>query len=323
MGRNQTTGARRARLATCLAIGAAACTFGADPDPRKAVLHMPRPSWAAARDDGLVTMVAPVEVSIPAAAPAGEMAVRDATPAGAPRAIAVGKNAGHAIDEAIERAFASTCDECTFAWLRSNDRDAVDHLLLGRAEFGVISGRLSPREVNAGLRQTRLGVELFALVVAPGSPVVSLTRSQMRQVLTGQVTDWGQLGHRSEAIVVVVPTDRLVAERAAHTLIPGDDFTATAVRVPSQRHTADQILQHPGAVGVVRLCGAPLEAGQKLLQIDWFSPTLDAFDYGTYPFGQALQLITSGPATGLGQRFLAFARTSAGRDLFGRSLLLP
>ncbi|MEO6593332.1 MAG: substrate-binding domain-containing protein [Planctomycetota bacterium] len=307
----------------CFALCAAACTFGADPVPRAradrtAQAPAPRPS-----DEAPVFVVAAVEVSMPAPAPAMETAVRQAMPARADHAVTVGKNAVHAIDPTLERAFASQSSDPSLAWVRSSDRDVIDHLLLGRADFGLISGQLSPREQNAGLRQARVGVELFALVVAANSPVRSLTRSQVRLVLTGGATEWRQLGLTGGAIVTIAPADPLEADRAARTLIPGDTFASTTLRAPSPRHTADQILQNPGAIGVVRLTSAPLEAGQKLVQIDWFSPSFAAFDYGTYPFGQALQVVTSGQPSGLSENFLAFARTEAGRKLLGRTLLLP
>jgi phosphate transport system substrate-binding protein len=189
-------------------------------------------------------------------------------------------------------------------------------------DFVVLGGSLSPRERHAGLRQTRLGLELFAIAVSPDFPLRSLSRSQVRQLLAGEVTEWGQLGYDLGPVTAVVPAERALAERAAKALIPGDDFAAAAVRVASEALVAEQVQRHRGAIGVVRVPSRPQESGLRLLPIDWTPPTPEAFGYGTYPFGVPVHLITSGQPDGAAQRFLQFAQSVEGRTMLSRTLLV-
>ncbi len=323
MGNNTTSGVWRAGALLLLAVVSTACDMGQDPDPRviAAAIDAQRPRSQSV-DEGPMVVVAAFDAGPSAPAPAVETAPRSESPQRQELLIAVGRNATPTVDATLAHAFATACPDLAVNQVACGDRDAVELLMVARADFAVIGGQLSQREQHAGLRQTRIGVELFALATAPNSPVRSLSRTQVRQVLTGEVTHWQQLGFEGGAIVVVVPADRSMAERAARALIPGDTFASTAVAVASERHVADQILQHEGAIAIVRILDHPMEAGQKLLQIDWCPPTGEAFDYGTYPFGQPVQLITSGQPSGAGLRFLEFARGDDGRELFGRTLLL-
>ena len=306
------------------AVVAAGCSLDNATDPRAMARSLGLDAAPARSPDDRPQLVVASMLSggyTPPAAPAVETSPRTWTPPPREAAIVVGTNAAQVVDDALTNAFLSRLDGITGKPANCPDRDAVDLLMVGRADFGVIGGQLSTREQQAGLRQTRLGVELFALSIGPASPVKSLTHQQVRMIFTGQVTTWQQLGYDGGAIVPVIPSDRAMAERAARALIPGDAFASVCIGVPSERHVVDQFLREPGAIGIVRLTKAPHEAGQKLVAIDWCQPSVEAFGYGTYPYGLPVHVITSGQPAGIAEQFVAFARGAEGRELLGRTLL--
>jgi ABC-type phosphate transport system substrate-binding protein len=311
-----------------LAIATSACGSDSDPDPNAIAAALdaerqPPPDW-----NRPVTEVAegnssnPSNPSQPPPVPSEETQVREDAPARQVTTIALGIDAAHVLDTTVQRAVAQGCPELFAKYAPCSDRDAVEVLMVGRAEFGVIGGPLSPREVEAGLCQTRIGIELFALAVAQDLPARSLSRAQVRQVLTGEVTRWEQFGYEGGEITVFAPADRNMAQRAARALMPGDNFAATARRVDSQRELASNILVVGGSIGIVHVLDQPLEAGLRLLQIDWIAATAETFESDTYPFGQAVHLVTSGPPTGTSLKFLEYVRSEDGRSLLQRCLLL-
>lgn len=298
----------------CLVTG---CTMGADPDPRDSAVPLPAPRPPA--DDGPVVVVA--ALAAPAsAAPLAEPNTRQAQPVARRLVVAIGEKAAHTFDPDLKQAFLATRPGVEGTFLELTDRDVVDSLLVAKADFGVLAGQLSQREQHAGLRQVQIGVELYALAVAPDSPLRSLTPSQVRQIFTGQVREWRELGLPGGTIVPVAPADGKLAERVARVIMPGDDYAASVTRVATERHVADQALRHPGAIGIVVLTDQPMEPGIKVLQIDWQTPTPEAFTYGSYPFGLPVQLVSTGAPSGETLRFLEFARSTAGRGLLGRCL---
>ena len=322
MGRKTTSG--HVAVLALLAIAGNACDSD-DPDPRAiaAAIDAERqqpPDWnrpmpVVADGDGN-------HASEPPPVPTAETQVREDAPPLRFTTIAVGIDAAHVIDPSVQRGVAQACPEFAAKYAPCSDRDAIEVLMVGRAEFGLIGGPLSPREMEAGLGQTRIGIELFALAVAQDLPARSLSREQVRQVLTGETTQWEQLGNGGGEITVFAPTDRNVAQRATRALMPGSNFAATARRVDTEREIASNLLVVGGSIGIVHVLDQPLEAGLRHMQIDWIAATVETFESDTYPFGQAVHLVTSGPPTGTSLQFLEFARSEAGRSLLQRSLLV-
>src|SRR5262245_6832883 len=308
-----------------LAMPGSACD-PCDPDPNAIAAALdaerqPPPDWN--RPVPVIAEGNPSDPSeTPPPGPAVETQIREDAPAIPTTTIALGIDAAHVVDSTVQRAVAQACQDLGAKYAPCSDRDAVEVLMVGRAEFGVIGGPLSPREVEAGLGQTKIGIELFALAVAQDLPARSLSRTQVRQVLTGEVTRWEQLGYEGGDITIFAPADRFVAQRAARALMPGENFAATCRRVDSQRELANNILVVGGSMGIVHVLDQPLDAGLRLLQIDWITATAETFECGTYPFGQAVHLVTSGQPTGASLKFLEYARSEAGRSLLQRSLLL-
>lgn len=248
------------------------------------------PVQAAVPRQGLVAMPAPLAeraLAAPRTARAVQVAVgRTAVDLGAP-----------------EPAHLLPGDVYETVSTRAADRDAVEWMLLARADFAVVATPLSGRDQRAGLRQTTLGAEVFALAVASDNPLQSLSRDQMRRVLTGELRDWSALGLARAPLRVVVPNETLVATRAARALIPGDPFATDSLRAAGEAGVADLVRTEPGLVGVVRLGSAEL-AGVRLLPIDYVQPSNETWTYGTYPFGTGLHLVTSGPVDGPARVYL-------------------
>ncbi|MCA8974056.1 MAG: substrate-binding domain-containing protein [Planctomycetes bacterium] len=257
----------------------------------------------------------------PAAAPMAEMqATRTARVPRELRTVALSLDARGMLDAGIEAGLENHTG-CDITFAPCGDRDAVELLMVNRVDVALMGGSLSSRERHAGLRQTPLGVELFALAVAPEFPLQSLSSSQVRKVLTGEITNWQQLGCDRGAIVVVVPSRKDLLQRAGTAIIKGDNFTANAVRVADGQRVRDQLLRNDGAIAVVRL-ESPAQPGMKLLQIDRIPPTIEAFRSGHYPFGSELQLITSGNPDEFARQLLNYADSEDGQELLGRSLLV-
>lgn len=313
---NSTT---RMRGGAVLGLLLASCTVGSDPDPRDVV---PAPTARAGdqASDAPQLVVARVALAAATPTPMAESAARRPQPTTRPLVVALGQNAADAFGADLRRAYAEARPDVACSFAQLTDRDLVESLILGNADFGVIGGQLSAREQHAGLRQTQLAVEVFALAVAAKSPVRSLSPSQVRQIFTGQAQDWAQFGFPAGTIVPVAPAEPRFAERAARAMIPGDDFAASVTRVANERYVADQAVQHPGAIGVVRVTERALEQGLQLVQIDFTQPSAEAFTWNTYPFGLPVQLITSGAPAGEALRFLDFVRSDTGRSALSATL---
>jgi hypothetical protein len=308
-------------LLAALGIG---CTSAPDPDPRVTC----RAAFAAARQHHQEPLLQPETAELPpAAAPApfGESARRTVAPARPRLLLAITEDARDALGSPVEHGFAAACPDVDAAFLALGEREALEVLLVGRADAALCAGRLSPQDQHAGLRGVPFGTELWAVAVASDFPVHSLSREVLRQVLTGELVDWGQLGFDRGPIAVVTPAHQATAARAARALVPGDRFASGALRLGDADLVARQLRVERGAIAVVRVptSGLGLGTGVRVLAIDGVPPSPAAFAGGAYPYGLPVQLVTAGPVAGVAQRWVGFTGSRDGRELLGRTLALP
>lgn len=308
-----------------LACITASCGTGADTDPRALAAEFP-PPYILPYDEIEPATGHIYDVAEPVgfAAPMAESApLRVAAPDPELVVVAVGRGARESFSSAVAYEFEELVGDASCKPIQCTDREAVELLTVGHADFGVISGALSQRDIQSGIRQTPLGVELFALAVPQGNPVRSLDPREVRSIFTGGVANWRELGHEAGAVVAIVPSEQRLLDRASRSMIPGDRFASTCVRADDEDDVTRLLQQHPGAIALVRLTDTPRSFGQKLLEIDWTAPSADAFSYGTYPFGAPVQLITAGTPTPRALDFLSYARSDRGRARLGDHLSLP
>lgn len=312
---------RRLALAGIAAL-AGACDFGEAQDPRLLAMQCPPP------------VIRPTEIAIK---PAVGNVCHFAEPSSMPMAesasaseqaqqvigelrVVVGDNASASFDISFQSAFSDTTEKRIGQRIQSSDREAIELLMIGRADFGLIGGSLSNRDINSGLQQTQVGIELYALSVSPMSSVRSLSSSQVRQVFAGQVTNWQQLGFHAAPIVAMIPDDELFAERAQQTLMNEHSFASTCLPVGSEQEVADKLRKSPGAIGIVRVTPNADWTGHKLIQVDWTPPTVKAFASGAYKFGIPVQLVTQGKPDNTAIDFIRFAKSPEGRALLAETL---
>lgn len=319
-------GAINTLAAACglVALGVATGAQGAScPDPNAIARSLERNAAAPTVSvDDLAPVGAdlPLEaLATPSAPPAPLGEVRpDPAPSGA--RFVVGDGALRVFDAETIAAFAGWCGAHADERTNVSDRDAVLGVQQGRTAFALVAGQLAAHERKAGVHETPVAVELFAIACSAHAPMQSLSKSQMRKILTGELTDWSQLGCGAGPITVYVPSERGLAERAAQATIPGDPFAARCVALAETELVA--ALAQPNALGVVRVGRGPLPATVKALAIDWSPATIEAFRAGAYRFGATVSLATLGAPGGAAARFLASCRSHDGVAALARAALV-
>lgn len=256
------------------------------------------------------------------AAPLGEVAGRTALEQRQMLNLAVGRNVVSHLGDALTDTFRRSLTDLDLALCPCSDRDAVELAMVSKVDFALIGGTLSDRDRRAGLRQTRIGFELFGLAVPADSPVRSLTSQQVRQVLTGQARNWNELGYDLGPIRLFAPRDQALRERFARTMIKGDAIHDGAELAADDDAVVATVRSVAGSIGAVRVREDAPDQRVRLLQIDWIPATADSFMNQAYPYGIPVQMITAGNPDARAQRFLDFAASDDGREVLSRNLIV-
>ncbi|MEU1040281.1 substrate-binding domain-containing protein [Streptomyces sp. NPDC005907] len=185
------------------------------------------------------------------------------------------------------------------------------------------------------LRESRLAVSVFTLVVNEDIPLKSLSRTDVRRVYRGEIGNWKQLGGPDRPVVLVSRDansgTRQVFQRrvlgrgeianSSLDCVHKDDAEAPVVRceLDSTEQVLDTVARLPGAIGYSELTLATGFAGLHRLALDGHDPSVEELEQGTgdYPYREIEYAYTYGrpPAASLASSFLAYVSRGAGQDV--------
>ncbi|MFF0290141.1 substrate-binding domain-containing protein [Streptomyces sp. NPDC005262] len=191
------------------------------------------------------------------------------------------------------------------------------------------------------LRENRVAVSLFRLVVNDRVPVKNLSLATVRKIYRGDIRNWKVLGG-PDLPVLLVSRDansgtREVFQRrvlghnepaqSSRDCATKDDAAARVIRC--ELDSTDQVLatvgRLDGAIGYSELrSGTPLE-GAHQLAIDSTVPSVDSIGSSTYPYREIEYAYTYGqpPADSLASSFLGYLSRGNGQDVIRTHGHLP
>jgi phosphate transport system substrate-binding protein len=219
----------------------------------------------------------------------------------------------------------------------SHGIQAVAH---GDVQAGMASRALKPSERDQwpALRPTRIGLAGVALVVHASSPVRGMTSAQVRDVFTGKIANWRQLGGPDASIVLITTNERhgtfdafceyfdLEArpegqQRQTFFRLKGTEESSGrgATLVDGNGPALAAVVTKPHAVSYASLGAALRVIAQggpvKMLPLDGVTPTEQAVRDGTYRLQRPLLMITRGEPAGEVARFLAYLSGPEGQQI--------
>ncbi|MDR2768823.1 MAG: substrate-binding domain-containing protein, partial [Treponema sp.] len=105
--------------------------------------------------------------------------------------------------ELLTAAYAKVRSNVTFNISATGSGDGIKAVPAETAEIGMSSRELSPAETGTGIDVHLIAIDGIAVIVNARNPVANLTIDQIRDIYTGAVTNWNQVGGRAGRIAVV------------------------------------------------------------------------------------------------------------------------
>ncbi|MCB1733540.1 MAG: phosphate ABC transporter substrate-binding protein [Gammaproteobacteria bacterium] len=167
-----------------------------------------------------------------------------------------------------------------------------------RLPLGDAAG-LRPHPEESGIRTVPIAWDALVVIVHKDNPIDSLSLTQLRDVLSGGITNWNEVGGPDHPIELHVRKGRISG--VGHTVRmllfgdPGQDFTAKAVAHESTGPLEKAIEDSPWAVGVTGVSSAR-KREVKMLQLAGVEPSYVNIKHGRYLLYRPLYLILPLPA---------------------------
>jgi phosphate transport system substrate-binding protein len=211
--------------------------------------------------------------------------------------------------------------------------DGVAALLHGVADIGIISRDLSDREREYArsqgieISEFALALDGVAFIVNGTNAVSALGLSELRDIFSGGVRNWRQLGGADSKIEVFVRaagsgTASLFDER----VMDGDGYAPSARQLPTNEAIVAEVASSPHAVGYTGL-GALGGSRDRVEVIPLrkegvatpIAPTEAEIRSGNYPLARKLYLNAAGAPSGTVGAFIDFCAGVSGQALLRKA----
>lgn len=154
----------------------------------------------------------------------------------------------------------------------------------------------------------------IAIIVNKSNTVKNLSLKQLKDIYTGKITNWNQLGGKNMPIVVVSRdvasgTFEVFNEKA----LQGNKVIDSAQMLASNNAVASTVGDTPGAVGYVGL-GYITDKVNALI-IDNVMPTESTVKDKSYKLSRKLYMYTNGKASGNAAGFITFIQSEEGQRI--------
>lgn len=195
----------------------------------------------------------------------------------------------------------------------------------GTSDIGMASREIKESELAEfpKLNVIVIARDGIAIVANADVTVSDLTVEQVRDIFSGKITNWKDLGGEDENIIVVSREEGSGTRGAFEELVMGKDalITASAILQPSNGSIRTTVSTTPYSIGYMSF--GYLDDTIKAISIGGIAPTEPNAADGSYPIVRPLNMLTNGEPTGAVKAFLDFILSDAGQKLVVEDGYIP
>ena len=184
----------------------------------------------------------------------------------------------------------------------------------GTADIGTSSKALKKNE-SQGLTQIPLGQDGIVIAVNTKNSVDGVTSEQLKDIFSGKITNWKEVGGSDGKINVIRREDGSGTLDAFESIVMGKDtkIKSDAVVQSSTEAVKQSVKTDENAIGFVSY--AHMSSDVKALKIDGVSPSDDTIADGSYKLQRPFYFLVKGTPNQATQDFLNFVNSSEGQKV--------
>ena len=194
-------------------------------------------------------------------------------------------------------------------------KDAAD----GKVNIGNASRALKESDPK-GIFGTTIAKDAVVVVVHPGNPVKDLTKKQVKDIYTGKITNWKDVGGKNAPIIVnsrTAPSGTF--DFFNEEFLDKEKVVATAKQHASNGLVRQAVAANENAIGFISF--GYLDKTVKAPLMDSVVPSMENAKNGTYHFVRPFNMVTKGEPTGLAKAFLSFVMSPEGQAIVAKEYI--
>jgi phosphate transport system substrate-binding protein len=155
----------------------------------------------------------------------------------------------------------------------------------------------------------KVAVVSFGVVVSPKAGIKNLTTQQIRDIFSGKVTNFKQVGGADQPITIINrPSSSGTRAVFVKTLMGGSQPTESGLTQDSSGTVATMVAQTPGAISYLAM-GYVKPGQQVAVSVNGVAPTDANVTTGKYPYWSYEHIFTNGQPSAQAADFINFIKT--------------
>src|SRR5437016_8968518 len=217
----------------------------------------------------------------------------------------------------------------TFDIAAEGSTTGIAAIIDGTAGIGMSSRRAKSSEVGAAnakgknMKPTIVAYDGIAVIVNSANPVKALTKKQVEQIFTGDVTDWSAVGGSGGKISIYTRnTSSGTYSDFKELAMKKRNYAPGSQKIAGNEQIAAEVGKNPNGVGYVGMAYTKA-SGVKVMPIDGVLPSAQTVHAKSYPYARPTFYYTNGDPSGLAKLFLDFTISGAGQKIVQQVGFVP
>jgi len=229
----------------------------------------------------------------------------------------------------LSEEFKAQHPDTTFNIAAEGSTTGIAAIIDGTAQIGMASRPTKPEEVAAAkakavnFKETIVAYDGIAVIVNSANPVKSLTKKQVEQIFTGDVTDWSAVGGSPGKISAYTRnTSSGTYSEFKELAMKKRDYAPDSQKMAGNEQIASEVAKNPNGTGYVGLAYTKA-SGIRVVAIDNAVPSKESVLGKAYPYARPTFYYTNGEPSGVAKQFVDFTVSDAGQKIVEQVGFVP
>ena len=238
-------------------------------------------------------------------------------------AVSGSTSVGRPLMEKVAQAYEAKNENVSIEINQVGSSAGIKDTINGVAEIGMSSRDLKDEEKSNGVEGTTIAYDGIAVITNTENKVTNLTLEQLKDIYTGKVTNWKEVGGEDGEIVVVSREDGSGTRDAFQEIVDykSEELVANATIADGSGNIKTTVSGNKNAIGFVSF--SYVDDTINALQLEGVEPTEELAKSGEYKLSRPFLLVTKEDTlTEDGQKFIDYILSDEGQNIVAEDKLI-
>ena len=190
----------------------------------------------------------------------------------------------------------------------------ITNTIDGTSQIGMSSRDLKDEEKSEGLEEYQIAIDGIAVITNTANDVKDLTMDQIKDIYTGKITNWKEVGGKDAQIVVVSREDGSGTRDGFQEIVgfESEELTGDAQISDGSGNIKTTVQGNENAIGYISF--GYLDDSINSVKIGGVEPTEENVYNDSYPISRPFLLVTKGEATDDAKAFIDYILSDEGQN---------